>query len=240
MSRRALLSSFAFLSCVCMEVLNTALEAFVDLHVQASTRATPWSPKTRPPPQFWSWPICAVIVFADVLFHRWSLVTREPGESVRAYGPYSACLCSTMQAIVARPAPPRDRRAPRADDWAVLRVPDLVGRPSPKTRCFQPVRIPVRREPRPSPGCVNLQLLDLTGPGTARTGCSRGEALSAASDAILRAIDFGRSGGFRRLRHPLRRARRRGPTPRRHRPPAPTGCRRCGGKNSSSTRGCGP
>ena len=65
---------------VCMEVLNTALEAFVDLHVKEYARHAMVA-KDAAAAAVLVLAVCAVIVFADVLFHRWSIVMAS-GESV--------------------------------------------------------------------------------------------------------------------------------------------------------------
>ncbi len=79
-----LASRASILFCVfvvlCMEVLNTALEAFVDLHVKQYVRHAMVA-KDAAAAAVLVLACCSVVVFADVLFHRWSVVT-ESGDSV--------------------------------------------------------------------------------------------------------------------------------------------------------------
>ncbi|MEM7679037.1 MAG: diacylglycerol kinase family protein [Myxococcota bacterium] len=75
----------AILFCVfmvlCMEVLNTALEAFVDLHVKTYVRHAMIA-KDAAAAAVLVLAICAVFVFADVLYHRWAVVMSS-GASIR-------------------------------------------------------------------------------------------------------------------------------------------------------------
>ncbi len=66
---------------LCMEVLNTALEAFVDLHVKEYARHAMVA-KDAAAAAVLVLAVCSVIVFADILFHRWSMVI-ESVPSVR-------------------------------------------------------------------------------------------------------------------------------------------------------------
>ena len=65
---------------ICMEVLNTALEAFVDLHVKEYARHAMVA-KDAAAAAVLVLASCSVIVFADVLFQRWSTVMAS-GDSV--------------------------------------------------------------------------------------------------------------------------------------------------------------
>ncbi len=58
---------------ICMEVLNTAFEAFVDLHVKNFARHAMVA-KDAAAAAVLVLAVCAVVVFADVLFHRWAMV----------------------------------------------------------------------------------------------------------------------------------------------------------------------
>ncbi|MBK8014132.1 MAG: diacylglycerol kinase family protein [Deltaproteobacteria bacterium] len=59
-----------------METLNTALEAFVDLHVRQYAR-TAMIAKDAAAAAVLLLAIAAVVVFADILFHNWGSVTRS-------------------------------------------------------------------------------------------------------------------------------------------------------------------
>jgi diacylglycerol kinase (ATP) len=67
---------------LCMEVLNTALEAFVDLHVKQYARQAMVA-KDAAAAAVLVLAGGAVVVFADVLFHQWSMVMRSGPEIVR-------------------------------------------------------------------------------------------------------------------------------------------------------------
>ena len=67
---------------VCMEVLNTALEAFVDLHVKQYAR-TAMVAKDAAAGAVLILAVASVVVFSDILFHRWSLVVSGEPEVVR-------------------------------------------------------------------------------------------------------------------------------------------------------------
>jgi len=58
---------------VCMEVLNTALEAFVDLHVKQYAH-TAMVAKDAAAGAVLILAVASVVVFSDILFHRWSIV----------------------------------------------------------------------------------------------------------------------------------------------------------------------
>ncbi len=61
---------------LCMEVLNTALEAFVDLHVKQYARAAMVA-KDAAAAAVLILAVGSVVVFADILLHRWSMVVRS-------------------------------------------------------------------------------------------------------------------------------------------------------------------
>ena len=58
---------------LCMEILNTAFEAFVDLHVRQYAR-TAMIAKDAAAAAVLVLAFAAVIVFADILFHRWRMI----------------------------------------------------------------------------------------------------------------------------------------------------------------------
>ncbi len=61
---------------LCMEVLNTALEAFVDLHVKQYARAAMVA-KDAAAAAVLILAAGSVVVFADILLHRWAMVARS-------------------------------------------------------------------------------------------------------------------------------------------------------------------
>lgn len=61
---------------LCMEVLNTALEAFVDLHIRQFAR-TAMIAKDAAAASVLILAIGATVVFADILFHNWRMVFRS-------------------------------------------------------------------------------------------------------------------------------------------------------------------
>ncbi|MFO0723044.1 MAG: diacylglycerol kinase family protein [Myxococcota bacterium] len=67
---------------LCMEVLNTALEAFVDLHIKQYERAAMVA-KDAAAAAVLIFAAAAVVVFADILFHRWRSVMRSTAAIVR-------------------------------------------------------------------------------------------------------------------------------------------------------------
>lgn len=67
---------FCVFMVLCMEVLNTGLEAFVDLHIKQYARQAMMA-KDAAAAAVLVLASGAVIVFADVLFHRWSIVERS-------------------------------------------------------------------------------------------------------------------------------------------------------------------
>lgn len=67
---------------VCMEILNTALEAFVDLHVKQYAR-TAMIAKDAAAGAVLILAVASVVVFADILFHRWTLVASSEPAVIR-------------------------------------------------------------------------------------------------------------------------------------------------------------
>lgn len=67
---------------LCMEVLNTALEAFVDLHVKQYAR-TAMVAKDAAAAAVLILAIAAVVVFADILLHSWHVVATSEEAIVR-------------------------------------------------------------------------------------------------------------------------------------------------------------
>lgn len=65
---------------ICMEVLNTALEAFVDLHVKQYARNAMIA-KDAAAAAVLVLAVGAVVVFSDVLFHSWAMVMAS-GEAI--------------------------------------------------------------------------------------------------------------------------------------------------------------
>lgn len=66
---------------ICMEVLNTAFEAFVDLHIKNFARHAMVA-KDAAAAAVLVLAVCAVVVFSDVLLHRWAMV-QASGEAVQ-------------------------------------------------------------------------------------------------------------------------------------------------------------
>lgn len=67
---------------ICMEVLNTALESFVDLHIKQFARHAMVA-KDAAAAAVLVLAVCAVIVFADVLLHRWAMVQASTTAIIR-------------------------------------------------------------------------------------------------------------------------------------------------------------
>lgn len=67
---------------LCMEVLNTGLEAFVDLHVKEYAR-TAMVAKDAAAAAVLVLAFAAVVVFSDILFHRWDMVMASGEQIVR-------------------------------------------------------------------------------------------------------------------------------------------------------------
>ena len=74
-SRATLL--FCVFLVIAMEVLNTALEAFVDLHVEEFEKSAMVA-KDAAAAAVLIFAAGAVIIFADVLIHRWDMVSENP------------------------------------------------------------------------------------------------------------------------------------------------------------------
>ena len=79
-SRATLL--FCVFLVVAMEVLNTALEAFVDLHV-VEFESSAMIAKDAAAAAVLIFASGAVIIFADVLIHRWDMVSQNPDAVLR-------------------------------------------------------------------------------------------------------------------------------------------------------------
>ncbi|MEL7369425.1 MAG: diacylglycerol kinase family protein [Myxococcota bacterium] len=98
----------AILFCVfmvlCMEVLNTALEAFVDLHVKTYVRHAMIA-KDAAAAAVLVLAVCAVFVFADVLYHRWAVVMSS-GVSIRRTLMFGLPLLALEGALLALPRRP--------------------------------------------------------------------------------------------------------------------------------------
>ena len=95
---------FCVFMVVSMEVLNTALEAFVDLHVKTYARHAMVA-KDAAAAAVLVLAVCAVIVFADVLFHQWSVVMAS-SESVRrtvVFGVPLLAMQATLLTVNRRP-----------------------------------------------------------------------------------------------------------------------------------------
>jgi diacylglycerol kinase (ATP) len=67
---------------LCMEVLNTGLEAFVDLHIKQYAR-TAMIAKDAAAAAVLVLAFAAVVVFADILFHNWRMVMNSGDAIVR-------------------------------------------------------------------------------------------------------------------------------------------------------------
>ena len=79
-SRATLL--FCVFLVIAMEVLNTALEAFVDLHVEEFEKSAMVA-KDAAAAAVLIFAAGAVIIFADVLIHRWDMVSENPDAVLR-------------------------------------------------------------------------------------------------------------------------------------------------------------
>ncbi len=81
-----LASRASMLFCVsivlCMEVLNTALEAFVDLHVKQYAR-TAMIAKDAAAAAVLVMAISSVVIFSDVIFHAWGMVASSSEAIIR-------------------------------------------------------------------------------------------------------------------------------------------------------------
>lgn len=83
---------------LCMEVLNTALEAFVDLHIKQYERHAMVA-KDAAAAAVMVLAAGAVIVFADVLFHRWGVVANSIPAIIRTVT-FGVPLLAAMAAIL--------------------------------------------------------------------------------------------------------------------------------------------
>jgi diacylglycerol kinase (ATP) len=83
---------------LCMEVLNTALEAFVDLHIKQYERHAMVA-KDAAAAAVLVLALGAMIVFADVLFHRWGVVANSVPAIIRTVT-FGVPLLATMSAIL--------------------------------------------------------------------------------------------------------------------------------------------
>lgn len=83
---------------VCMESLNTALEAFVDLHVKQYAR-TAMIAKDAAAASVLILSIGAVVVFADILLHRWGMVAASGAAIVRTVAAGVPLLIVTGSAL---------------------------------------------------------------------------------------------------------------------------------------------
>jgi diacylglycerol kinase (ATP) len=89
---------------LCMEVLNTALEAFVDLHIKQYEQHAMIA-KDAAAAAVMVLAAGAVIVFADVLFHRWGVVANSVPAIIRTCT-YGIPLLAAMAAILFLPRKP--------------------------------------------------------------------------------------------------------------------------------------
>jgi diacylglycerol kinase (ATP) len=83
---------------LCMEVLNTGLEAFVDLHVKQYAR-TAMIAKDAAAAAVLVLAFAAVIVFADILFHNWRMVMAS-GEAIVRTVTFGVPLLAITAAIL--------------------------------------------------------------------------------------------------------------------------------------------
>jgi diacylglycerol kinase (ATP) len=83
---------------LCMEVLNTGLEAFVDLHVKQYAR-TAMIAKDAAAAAVLVLAFAAVVVFADILFHNWRMVLAS-GDAVSRTCIFGIPLLANMALIL--------------------------------------------------------------------------------------------------------------------------------------------
>src|SRR5688572_14215725 len=83
---------------LCMEVLNTGLEAFVDLHVKQYAR-TAMIAKDAAAAAVLVLAFAAVVVFADILFHNWRMVMAS-GSAIARTCIFGIPLLATLGAIL--------------------------------------------------------------------------------------------------------------------------------------------
>ena len=99
-SRATLL--FCVLLVVGMEVLNTALESFVDLHVKQYERNAMIA-KDAAAAAVLVFSIGAVVVFSDVLVHRWDMVSNNPDAVWRTvYWGVPILICVALTIFIKR------------------------------------------------------------------------------------------------------------------------------------------
>lgn len=89
---------FCVILVICMEVLNTALEAFVDLHVKTYAKNAMVA-KDAAAAAVLVLAIGAVIIFFDVLLHRWNVVATSLPAVIRTVT-FGVPLLATMAAIL--------------------------------------------------------------------------------------------------------------------------------------------
>jgi diacylglycerol kinase len=83
---------------LCMEVLNTGLEAFIDLHVRQYAR-TAMIAKDAAAAAVLVLAFASVVVFADILFHRWRMVVSS-GDAIIRTLTFGLPLLGIMAAIL--------------------------------------------------------------------------------------------------------------------------------------------
>jgi diacylglycerol kinase (ATP) len=86
---------------ICMEVLNTALEAFVDLHVKEYAR-TAMVAKDAAAAAVLVLAVCSVVVFADVVLHSWRMVISQ-GEAIGRTLIFGIPLLTVVGVLLAAP-----------------------------------------------------------------------------------------------------------------------------------------
>lgn len=89
---------FCVILVICMEVLNTALEAFVDLHVKTYAKNAMVA-KDAAAAAVLVLAIGAVIIFSDVLLHRWDVVATSLPAVIRTVA-FGVPLLAVMAAIL--------------------------------------------------------------------------------------------------------------------------------------------
>lgn len=86
---------------ICMEVLNTALESFVDLHTKDFARQAMVA-KDAAAAAVLVLAVCAVVVFADVLLHRWAMVEAS-GPAIQRTVLWGVPLLAVVAVILVMP-----------------------------------------------------------------------------------------------------------------------------------------
>lgn len=89
---------FCVFMVLCMEVLNTALESFVDLHIKQYERHAMMA-KDAAAAAVLVLALGAMIVFGDVLFHRWGVVSNSVPAIIRTVI-FGVPLLAVMSAIL--------------------------------------------------------------------------------------------------------------------------------------------